>query len=152
MSPRPGEIIDDYKVDLPYPRNRWNEEFGSFFEKIMNFMNQISGGEGLRKEDLVDESKNSIDAIAEKYLNICSCMSPNDNRFNLLSRLIDEYRVDGVIDVILQACHIYNVETHLIKKFTKEQKNIPYMSIETDYSQNDIGQLKTSISAFLEML
>lgn len=31
-------------------------------------------------------------------------------------------------------------------------KNVPYMSIETDYSQTDIGQLKTRIAAFIEML
>jgi benzoyl-CoA reductase/2-hydroxyglutaryl-CoA dehydratase subunit BcrC/BadD/HgdB len=31
-------------------------------------------------------------------------------------------------------------------------KEIPYMSLETDYSSTDIGQLKTRISAFLEML
>lgn len=105
------------------------------------------------KEELVDENKNPIDAIAEKYLNIpCSCMSPNDNRLKLLSSLIDEYKVDGVVDVILQACHTYNVETFLVKEFIKKEKNIPYMNIETDYSQNDIGQLSTRISAFLEMI
>ncbi|SKC84304.1 double-cubane-cluster-containing anaerobic reductase [Maledivibacter halophilus] len=105
------------------------------------------------KEELVDENKNPIDAIAEKYLNIpCSCMSPNDSRLKLLSSLIDEYKVDGVVDVILQACHTYNVETFLVKEFIKKEKNIPYMNIETDYSQNDIGQLSTRISAFLEMI
>ena len=105
------------------------------------------------KEEFVDENKKPIDAIAEKYLNIpCSCMSPNDNRLQLLSKLVDEYKADGVIDVILQACHTYNVETYVVKEFIKEQKNIPYMNIETDYSQNDIGQLTTRISAFLEMI
>ncbi|WP_432408161.1 double-cubane-cluster-containing anaerobic reductase [Wukongibacter sp. M2B1] len=105
------------------------------------------------KEDLVDESIPPIDAIAKKYLNIsCSCMSPNDNRLQLLSRLIEEYKIDGVVDVILQACHTYNVETYVVKEFIKEQKSIPYMNIETDYSENDIGQLTTRISAFLEMI
>jgi benzoyl-CoA reductase/2-hydroxyglutaryl-CoA dehydratase subunit BcrC/BadD/HgdB len=33
-----------------------------------------------------------------------------------------------------------------------ERKHTPYMSIETDYSQNDVGQLKTRIAAFIEML
>ncbi|NEZ47874.1 2-hydroxyacyl-CoA dehydratase [Clostridium niameyense] len=102
---------------------------------------------------LVDENKNPIDALTEKYLSIpCSCMSPNYDRFELLSELIDDYKVDGVVDVILQACHTYNVETAAVKKFINEEKNISYMSIETDYSQTDIGQLKTRISAFIEML
>lgn len=104
-------------------------------------------------QELVDETIDPIDALTRKYLNIpCSCMSPNDGRINSLSNLVDDYKVDGVIDVILQACHTYSVESHSIKKFMSEVKHTPYMSIETDYSQNDVGQLKTRIAAFIEML
>jgi benzoyl-CoA reductase/2-hydroxyglutaryl-CoA dehydratase subunit BcrC/BadD/HgdB len=102
---------------------------------------------------LVDETIDPIDALTNKYLNIaCSCMTPNDNRIKLLSELMDEYKVDGVIDIILQACHTYNVETYTVKEFVTKEKNLPYLSIETDYSQTDIGQLKTRIGAFMEMI
>ncbi|WZL73272.1 double-cubane-cluster-containing anaerobic reductase [Clostridiaceae bacterium 35-E11] len=102
---------------------------------------------------LVDEDKAPMEALAERYLSIpCSVMSPNQQRLDLLSQLIDEYRIDGVVEVILQACHTYNVEGVTIKKFVNEVKNVPYASIETDYSQNDIGQLSTRMGAFLEML
>ena len=103
---------------------------------------------------LVDESNEDVyDALAEKYLNIgCSCMTPNPHRIDLLSRMIDEYEADGVVDVILQACHTYAVETLSIKRFVNGEKEIPYMSIETDYSQSDIGQLNTRMAAFVEML
>lgn len=102
---------------------------------------------------LVDENIDPIDALTDKYLNIaCSCMTPNDNRIKLLSELMDEYKVDGVIDIILQACHTYNVESYTVKEFVTKEKNIPYLSIETDYSQTDIGQLKTRIGAFMEMI
>lgn len=105
-------------------------------------------------DELVDENNPDIyEAIARKYLNIgCSCMTPNPNRIDLLNRLIDEYKVDAVVDVILQACHTYNVETLQIKRFVNNTKNIPYISIETDYSTADIGQLNTRIAAFIEML
>ena len=103
-------------------------------------------------ETLVDENKDPIEALTEKYLNIgCSCMTPNDNRIDLLEKLCKEYKADGVIDVILQACHTYNVETLRLKRFFNK-KNIPYMSIETDYSQTDIGQINTRMAAFIEML
>jgi benzoyl-CoA reductase/2-hydroxyglutaryl-CoA dehydratase subunit BcrC/BadD/HgdB len=102
---------------------------------------------------LVDEEKEPMEAIAEKYLKIpCSCMSPNDSRVQLLSTLVEEYMIDGVVDVILQACHTYNVETYKMKKHISGERGIPYMSIETDYSQTDIGQLKTRLAAFIEML
>lgn len=102
---------------------------------------------------LVDETKDPIDALTEKYLKIgCSCMSPNDNRINLLSKLIDDYKIDGVVDVILQACHTYSVESYGIKKFINEKKKVPYIAVETDYSRADVGQIKTRIAAFIEML
>lgn len=92
-------------------------------------------------------------ALAKRYLNIgCSCMTPNPNRFELMGRLIDEYKVDAVVDVILQACHTYNVESLGIKRFVTEKKGIPYINIETDYSTSDVGQLNTRLAAFVEML
>lgn len=105
-------------------------------------------------DELVDENNPDIyDAIARKYLNIgCSCMTPNPNRTELLNRMIDEYKVDAVVDVILQACHTYSVETLQIKRFVNNTKKIPYISIETDYSTADIGQLNTRMAAFIEML
>ena len=105
-------------------------------------------------EDLVDEENPDVyEALAEKYLKIgCSCMSPNDKRFELLDRVIDEYKVDAVVDVILQACHTYAIETMNVKSFVNDNKKIPYISVETDYSTSDIGQLNTRMSAFIEMI
>lgn len=105
-------------------------------------------------EDLVDETNPDVyAALAEKYLKIgCSCMSPNPYRFELLNKAIDEYQVDAVVDVILQACHTYAVETLSVKKFVNGEKNIPYMSVETDYSTSDVGQLGTRMAAFIEMI
>ncbi|MEG2353920.1 MAG: double-cubane-cluster-containing anaerobic reductase [Clostridium sp.] len=109
---------------------------------------------GAKDESLLtDETKNPIDALTERYLRTaCACMSPNDNRIEYLSYLVDEYKVDGVIDVILQACHTYNVEASRISDFINKEKERPYMKIETDYSTADLGQLNTRIQAFIEML
>lgn len=109
---------------------------------------------GMKPLDPVDESNPDVySALAEKYLNIgCSCMSPNKNRLNLLNKLIDDFHVDGVVDLVLQACHTYNVETGMIRKLVKEKKGIPYTVVETDYSQADIEQLNTRMAAFIEML
>lgn len=110
---------------------------------------------GAKSQDrLVDESAEDIyEAIARRYLDIgCSVMTPNANRLELMGRLIDEYQVDGVVEMTLQACHTYNIESSTIRKYVTTKKNIPYMSVETDYSQQDVGQLNTRITAFLEML
>ncbi|MGP3590321.1 double-cubane-cluster-containing anaerobic reductase [Vagococcus sp. WN89Y] len=104
-------------------------------------------------ERCVDEHGDVYDALTDKYLAIgCSCLSPNDERLKLLSQMVEEYQADGVIDVILQACHTYAVESLSIKRHVRQQHNIPYMAIETDYSTSDIGQLSTRVAAFIEML
>lgn len=118
---------------------------------VVTFEN-CSGAKSIDK--LVNEEAEDIyEAIAERYLSIgCSVMTPNPNRLELLGRLIDEYQVDGVVEMILQACHTYNVESLGIRKFVNDEKGKPYISVETDYSQADIGQLNTRIAAFIEML
>ncbi|WP_312906592.1 double-cubane-cluster-containing anaerobic reductase [Tissierella praeacuta] len=105
------------------------------------------------KATLVDETVDPIDALTEKYLNVsCSVMTPNPRRFQALDEMIDEYEIDGVIEVVLQACHTFNVEAYNVKRFVTEKKDKPYLYIETDYSKLDIGQINTRINAFLEML
>ncbi|MDO4266500.1 MAG: double-cubane-cluster-containing anaerobic reductase [Eubacteriales bacterium] len=110
---------------------------------------------GIRTQmDKVDENADDVyEALARKYLNItCSVMSPNAPRFEEMGRLMDEFHVDGVIEIILQACHTFAVESYNVKRFVTEQKGRPYLAIETDYSQADKGQIATRLGAFLEML
>ncbi|WP_324044073.1 double-cubane-cluster-containing anaerobic reductase [Aeromonas dhakensis] len=104
-------------------------------------------------EQCVSEEGDPFDALTDKYLAIgCSCISPNHQRMNLLSQMVEEYQADGVIDVILQACHTYAVESLAIKRHVRERHGIPYMAVETDYSSADKGQLATRLAAFIEML
>lgn len=130
-------------------------------EKILKTI-ENSGGDivvyencsGVReKMELIDESIEPMEAIARKYLNICcSVMSPNPKRFNELDALIDEYEVDGVIEIVLQACHTFAIEATSVHKFVSEKKGKPYMYVESDYSMEDSGQVSTRIEAFMEIL
>ena len=103
---------------------------------------------------LVDEDADDImEAIADRYLQIgCSVMTPNNNRYDLLGRMIDDFKADGVIDMTLTTCLTYAVESTEIRRFVTDQKGIPYLNVETDYSKSDIEQLNTRITAFIEML
>lgn len=103
---------------------------------------------------MVDENNPDVyDALAKRYLSIgCSVMTPNMNRIALLDKLIDEYKIDAVVEIVLQACHTYSVESLGIKRFVTQKKNIPYMAVETDYSKSDEGQLNTRMAAFVEMI
>lgn len=104
-------------------------------------------------QHMVDtEAEDIIAAIAEHYLDIgCAVMTPNERRLNLIRKLVEEFRIDGIIEIDLQTCHPYTVETQRIKQLCKEL-GIPYLVMDTDYSKSDVGQLTTRISAFIEML
>lgn len=103
-------------------------------------------------EPVNETEPNVYRALAEKYINInCSVMSPNQGRMDYLSQMIDDYRADGVIDIILQACHTYNIEGYWVKEMV-EDKGKSYLRIETDYSTSDSGQIDTRLQAFLETM
>lgn len=104
-------------------------------------------------ENLVDESaEDPLRALADRYLDIgCSVMTPNENRYALLSDMVERFHADAVVEMTLQACHTYNIESQDIKRLC-ERIGVPFMSVETDYSTSDIAQLKTRVAAFLEMV
>ncbi|MDU6535260.1 MAG: double-cubane-cluster-containing anaerobic reductase, partial [Intestinibacter bartlettii] len=100
-------------------------------------------------ENLVDETKTTIDeqidALANRYMGInCACFTPNTGRIDDIIRLAKEYKVDGVIDVNLKFCSLYDVEGYTVERALKEAC-IPVMGIETDYTDNDAEQLRTRI-------
>ena len=107
-------------------------------------------------ENLVDETKTTIDeqidALANRYMGInCACFTPNTGRIDDIIRLAKEYKVDGVIDVNLKFCSLYDIEGYTVERALKEA-GIPVMGIETDYTDNDAEQLRTRIGAFIEMI
>ncbi|UTC64506.1 2-hydroxyacyl-CoA dehydratase [Treponema sp. OMZ 788] len=110
---------------------------------------------GLRTHmEFVDEDplRDPIEAIAEKYLKTnCSVMSPNPGRLKDLDYLIDHYKADAVIECTLVACHTFNLEAHTVGKHVM-QKGLPYIHVESDYSQEDAGQFATRLEAFLEVV
>ena len=54
--------------------------------------------------------------------------------------------------MILSGCHATGAESIYIRKFVNEEKNLPYISIDTDYSSADKGQISTRLAAFIEMI
>ena len=101
----------------------------------------------------VDEGAPDIlRAIADRYLAVdCSVMTPNDARLEGILRRVGQYRVDGVVEVVLTACHTFNVESARVAAAV-EGSGVPYLKLETGYSHGDAGQVGTRIAAFIETL
>jgi benzoyl-CoA reductase/2-hydroxyglutaryl-CoA dehydratase subunit BcrC/BadD/HgdB len=102
--------------------------------------------------NLVDENKDPIQAIAERYLQIpCSCMTPNERRMEHIRELVERFNVDGVVYYTLQTCHGYNIERFKVQQALRKT-HVPLLAIETDYSNSDVGQIATRVDAFMEMI
>ena len=105
-------------------------------------------------ENLVEDGGGSVedllDAIADRYFRIsCSCFTPNDERIARVVELAKEYRADAVVQYVLQYCHTYHIEAIRVTQALKSA-GIPSIVIETDYGDEDEGQLRTRIEALLE--
>ena len=99
--------------------------------------------------DTIDEL---LQNIANRYLEInCACFTPNEKRIEDIKQLIKDYKVDGVVVYTLSFCQPYEIEAMNIQNELK-QENIPTINITTDYSSEDISQLKTRIEALIEMI
>jgi benzoyl-CoA reductase/2-hydroxyglutaryl-CoA dehydratase subunit BcrC/BadD/HgdB len=91
-------------------------------------------------------------AIADRQLEThCACFTPNDERLEDILELASGWAADGVVHYTLQFCHTYANEAVKVER-TLARANVPLLRIETDYSDEDVGQLKTRVDAFLEMI
>ena len=106
--------------------------------------------------DLVEDTGETLDAmldaIADRYMRIdCACFTPNTERLEHIVEMARDLKADGVIHYGLSFCQPYAIEAFKVEKALKDA-GIPMLSIETDYSMEDVEQLKTRVEAFVEML
>jgi benzoyl-CoA reductase/2-hydroxyglutaryl-CoA dehydratase subunit BcrC/BadD/HgdB len=97
-----------------------------------------------------------LNAIAERYLmtSTCPCFTSqdgNEDRINWLLNKVKEWKINGVIYCVVRGCMLYAMEYTRIKR-ALDRINIPVYYLDTEYTREDVGQMKTRVEAFLEML
>ncbi len=94
-----------------------------------------------------------LPAIADRYLKPCTCpyLVPNKERRDRLMELVRSFQIDGVIYQAFSGCQLYEIEQRMVANSLAES-GINMLYIETDYSQEDMGQLSTRLEAFLESI
>jgi benzoyl-CoA reductase subunit C len=104
-----------------------------------------------------------IDALAHRYLDKINC--PKTYRANkagtfegdIASRFGDigtyakEFKVDGAILYVYKYCDPFGFEVPARKAYYKSI-NVPLLHLEDIYSAGTMGQLRTKVQAFLEMI
>jgi benzoyl-CoA reductase/2-hydroxyglutaryl-CoA dehydratase subunit BcrC/BadD/HgdB len=106
--------------------------------------------------NLTDDSGNTLDelmdALVDRYFQVdCAIFTPNPDRLNHVKQMFKDYKADGVIHYGLQFCQPYQIES-LPVEAKLENEGIPTLRIDTDYSMEDVEQLKTRVEAFVERL
>ena len=106
--------------------------------------------------NLTDASGQTVEemmaAIVDRYYQVdCAIFTPNPDRLAHIEEMATAYKADGVIHYGLQFCQPYLMEAMPVEK-ALEEKNIPCLRIDTDYSMEDAGQLKTRVEAFVEQI
>lgn len=101
---------------------------------------------------LIDENSDTIlRAIADYYIDIpCSVLTPNNGRMELLHELIQRFEVDAIIEIIWHGCLTYDVESYHVKNLA-ETCNLPYLKINSDFSDSNAAQIQTRIAALCEI-
>lgn len=102
--------------------------------------------------DEADSVDGLLENIVDRYFKIdCAVFTPNQSRYEHIKEMVKKYKVDGVIHYSLQFCQPYQGEAIPFEKGL-EAEGIPVLSLDTDYNQEDLGQLKTRVEAFIERL
>ncbi|MBW2065049.1 MAG: 2-hydroxyacyl-CoA dehydratase [Deltaproteobacteria bacterium] len=73
------------------------------------------------------------------------------NRFGDIGSRIKEFKVDGAILYVYKYCDPFGFEVPARKAYY-DSLNVPLLCLEDEYSSGTIGQLRTRIQAFLEMI
>lgn len=107
-------------------------------------------------KDLIDETAIGMEAmlaaLTDRYMQIdCSCFTPNNERIEQIEKEYRESGAQGLLHYSLQFCHTYNIEEIRVREMCQRQ-GIAYLSIESDYSPEDVGALQTRVEAFLEQI
>ncbi len=93
-----------------------------------------------------------IENLVDRYFTIdCAVFTPNPTRAEHTVQIATGAGADGVIHYALQFCSPYQMEAPLLERHV-EGGGLPVLRIDTDYSQEDVGQLSTRVEAFIEQI
>ncbi|ONI44280.1 benzoyl-CoA reductase [Candidatus Epulonipiscium fishelsonii] len=101
-----------------------------------------------------DYSLNSmIRALTARYISACTCpvFDNIEDRLYSLQNKMELSKAEGIIYHVLRGCIPYDFELAAVEEFAKKM-DIPLLRVETDFSQEDIEQVKIRFEAFIEMI
>jgi benzoyl-CoA reductase/2-hydroxyglutaryl-CoA dehydratase subunit BcrC/BadD/HgdB len=95
-------------------------------------------------------TENNLDGIKSAYYNQPPCVykRPNDKLYSFIGGKLEEFRCKGIVAWTLDYCDNYEFELKKIESVF----DLPVLRIKSDFSFQNLSQLRSRISAFAEML
>ncbi|MGD0855075.1 MAG: 2-hydroxyacyl-CoA dehydratase family protein [Dehalococcoidia bacterium] len=112
-------------------------------------------GSKIMWHDINEAIKDPMEALASYYLkDQLSCArfdGDQSRRSEHIHNMIRDFNATGVIMDRIVFCDTWSIFNYMMEKDLKEWK-VPFLPIEREYNPSFMGQLKTRVQAFLEML
>ena len=110
-----------------------------------------------REEIEIREGETALDAVARHYLISSQCTRFMEQhimrqRKEYLADLVKEYKADGIIIEQMKFCEYWSYERLIDTFVLRRDYGIPVCSIEKEYTNNAVGQLRTRFQAFIESI
>lgn len=173
-----SEIIDEVKNRVERPQNRsgrllmWSSTLDdrdilqAFESKANVVMNESCGGVRAYRGD-VKLTADVLEGLASYYLNEITCArtfrqaglseTKKDyardlqSRFGYLKGLIRDWRINGVVMLLVRYCDPFAFEMPQLKDYLASL-GVPSTYMEYDYTTGALGPLTTRVEAFLETI
>jgi benzoyl-CoA reductase/2-hydroxyglutaryl-CoA dehydratase subunit BcrC/BadD/HgdB len=131
--------------------------------KIVRLVEEAGGSiaiehfaEGLRYYwDDVSPDSNPMEALAESYFQrriTPAWFRPSREMRDFLIKLASDFSIDGVIWYSLMYRDSYTVQSTLFPEIMKQAMGLSTLVVESDYDFEEVGQLRTRVETFLEMI
>lgn len=103
--------------------------------------------------DLVDESREPMEALASRYYLRWSCPRVTDpgSRQKRIREIIEDWNIDGVVGERIIFCQPWGAE-RVMTNLELEDRGTPVLWLDREYLLGGIGQMKTRVQAFLESM
>lgn len=107
---------------------------------------------GIDSSEVTENKNMDIDNLLKLYarelLNTYPCMRMADTGNRISKVKSNKNNIDGIIYNTIKFCDMYSYEYSTLKN----KLNIPILKIETDYTAQSSGQIRTRIEAFMESI
>jgi len=102
----------------------------------------------------VDENEPPLKALARRYLRKMSCprmFEAFNDRYKQVVDKTREFNADGIVIQTMKFCDTWGIDSQLFVNRLRDE-GIETLKIEREYTRGGVGQLRTRVQAFIEML